>query len=111
MDLLGAGHDTTANLITFTLAAIIENAETTWVSSLQSEIQRFSETFGDKSDFNFDESSLVLEFVEKKMPMLDSIINESMRLYPLGAAFSRVSVQDVELAGFKIPGGRVRGFR
>jgi cytochrome P450 len=106
MDLLGAGHDTTANLITFTLAAIFENEERDWVSKLKSEVQRFSDTFGERSDYNQEESFLVLDFVEHKMPILDATVTESMRLFPLGAAFSRVSTTDVQMSGYKIPGGK-----
>ena len=46
-----------------------------------------------------------MHHVEYKMPMLHAIIKESMRLYPLGAAFSRVPIQDVEISGYKLPQG------
>jgi cytochrome P450 len=48
------------------------------------------------------DSEKILYHVESKMPMLAAIVKESMRLFPLGAAFSRIPTRDVEIGGFKI---------
>ena len=39
------------------------------------------------------------------LPYLTNVLKETLRLYPLGVAFSRVATQDTELDGYAIPRG------
>lgn len=98
MDLLGAGHDTTANLVIFTLSSILESNILETSKELQEEIASIVKILPDlqKANDNIN-SKLILEKIEKNTPILSSILNESLRLYPLGAVFSRISFSKKEI--------------
>ncbi|MCB1193723.1 MAG: cytochrome P450 [Leptospiraceae bacterium] len=95
MDLLGAGHDTTANLVVFTLSLILEANLLDSSEELQKEIKAISNilpVYGEtEENMNYRN---ILETIEKNSPILSSILNESLRLYPLGAVFSRISLNN-----------------
>lgn len=97
MDLLGAGHDTTANTVIFAIGSIIEN-DLMKNEDFQKEINFIESIFPDefKGNENIPE---FIQAIEKQTPILSDILRETLRLYPLGAAFSRVAVNDVELSG------------
>jgi cytochrome P450 len=40
-----------------------------------------------------------------RVPLVEQVINESLRLYPPAWAFDRVAIEDVELGGYRIPKG------
>ncbi|HMV43534.1 MAG TPA: cytochrome P450 [Leptospiraceae bacterium] len=98
MDLLGAGHDTTANLVIFTLSSILESNVLETSKELQKEIASIVEILPSfqKANENID-SKLILEKIEKNTPILSSILNESLRLFPLGAVFSRITFSKKEI--------------
>eukprot|EP01124_Arcella_intermedia_P026106 TRINITY_DN4828_c0_g4_i1.p1 TRINITY_DN4828_c0_g4~~TRINITY_DN4828_c0_g4_i1.p1 ORF type:complete len:721 (-),score=193.71 TRINITY_DN4828_c0_g4_i1:26-1963(-) len=101
MDLLGAGHDTTANLVIFTIGALLENPDILNSETLSQELSLINNSI--PSSWNQTNVSQVLDIVELQTPFLSAILDESLRLYPLGAAFSRVSLKDVILENHKIP--------
>lgn len=97
MDLLGAGHDTTANLVIFTLSLILEYNIPETSNELQNEIKSISKILPiyRKEDEKIDYRK-ILENIEHNSPVMNSILNESLRLFPLGAVFSRVSLGEKE---------------
>ena len=75
MDLLGAGHDTTANFMTFTLALLARDSE------LQRSVGQVSSDEADGGG----------------RAVLSHAMAESLRLFPLGAAVSRTCVNRTSL--------------
>lgn len=45
----------------------------------------------------------ILNLVEQQMPVLHNVMRETLRLYPLGAAFSRTPVQSIHLDKYLLP--------
>ena len=81
MDLLGAGHDTTANSMAFCLGLLAQPAQPTWQDRIAAEAQR---PLGDSGD-------------GRSAPLLTAAYRETLRLFPLGAMFSRVASADTTL--------------
>eukprot|EP00026_Physarum_polycephalum_P005815 Phypoly_transcript_05853.p1 GENE.Phypoly_transcript_05853~~Phypoly_transcript_05853.p1 ORF type:complete len:508 (+),score=72.72 Phypoly_transcript_05853:86-1609(+) len=88
MDILGAGHDTTANLFSFSLALLATHPEIQ--DSVYQEISKIPDN---GSGFVQDEN----------VPLLANVFKETLRLYPLGSMFSRTSAEDDKLGDFSIP--------
>lgn len=104
MDLLGAGHDTTANLVNFALASILEYPnQSELLHQLQQEIEPIAPLLDKYSQLDREGTRTVLDHIEHRMPLLNDVMRETLRLYPLGAAFSRVNVREATLAGHVIP--------
>ena len=85
MDLLGAGHDTTANALAFCLGLLAQPAHADWQERAAQEAQAAE---------------------AKYRPIMAAAYRETLRLYPLGAVFSRVAGADATLrfgAGQDIP--------
>jgi len=86
-----AGHETTANALSWLLYLLANNPVT--VTELKSEIQ---EQLGEK-ELSFE--SLMA------MPLLNAVIMEAMRLYPPAWILDRVAKEDDEREGIIIPKG------
>ncbi len=88
--LFAAGHETTANALSFTLFFIAENPE------LQEQL--FEETAA------LNRGSFVMEDLQK-LPLTQSCINEAMRLYPPVYFIDRVALEDNEIDGLSLKKG------
>ena len=86
-----AGHETTANLLTFTWYVLLQNPDAE--AKLHEEIDRVlngrSPTFEDIS----------------KLTYCEHVIAESMRLYPPAWAIGRLATEDHEFGGFPVAKG------
>ncbi|MFT6336106.1 MAG: cytochrome P450 [Halioglobus sp.] len=91
MILFTAGHETTANALSFTLFHIAKDAV------IQQRI------FNEISDFDFGDDNLPNVF--KDLTFTRQCIEEAMRLYPPAYMIDRVSIEDDEVDGYKIPAG------
>ncbi len=88
---IGAGHETTANALTWTLYLLSQAPE--WRERASSEV-----------DEAFDPSRpAALE----TCPVLRAVIEESLRLYPPAAILSRQAIADDEILGVRVPAGAV----
>ncbi len=84
MDLLGAGHDTTANAMAFCLGLLAQPNCAPWQERAAAEAHD-SDTVQPRSD-------------GAGAPVLTAAYRETLRLYPPGAMFSRVASADTSLA-------------
>ena len=75
MDLLGAGHDTTANALAFCLGLLSQPAHADWQERAAQEAQ----------------AADAMAAEAKSRPIIAAAYRETLRLYPLGAVFSRVA--------------------
>lgn len=87
-----AGHETTANALTWTLYQLAQNPEV--ADRLAAELKAASE--GD--------APLSVQAV-MELPYLKQVINESLRLYPPVWILARMAVEDDDLVGFSVPKG------
>jgi len=86
-----AGHETTASTLAWTLALLAERAEL--ADRLRAEA---STVLGDRPP----------EFADAtRLPLVSTVIDEAMRLYPPGWAFDRQAVDEDTIAGFHVPRG------
>ncbi|KAK4188523.1 putative cytochrome P450 E-class, group I [Podospora australis] len=103
MTFLGAGHDTTATGVAWTIHLL----------STHSEIQeRLREEIREHIPFLFDEEERFdmykLNSVDvDKLPYLDNVCRESLRYIPPIPMTVRQSLEDDQLGPYKIPGGTV----
>ncbi len=86
---IAAGHETTANLLTWSLFLLSQSAE--WRCRVEREA---------RSEFSGPTAGLAERLVETR-----AVIDEAARLYPPIAAISRVAVGPDELAGEKVKRG------
>ena len=86
-----AGHETTAHALTWTLRLLADHPQI--LAQVEEEIQTV-----------LDGRRPTLEDLPK-LNNVDRVINESMRLYPPAYAVPRVSKEDTEVLGKKIPAG------
>ena len=86
-----AGHETSANALTWTLYLLSQHPDA--VFKLRTEIK---EVLGDR-EAQFEDLS--------KLPYTTQVINESLRLYPPAWVTDRVALKDDEYNGLKIPKG------
>ena len=84
-----AGHDTTANTLSFTLMILSQEIE--WADRLKQEVR----------GFNFANIQNLNDF-KQLLPLTYNVIRESMRLYPTAYALSRTTNKATVLAGEKI---------
>ncbi len=84
-----AGHETTANALSWTLKLLSEHPE--WEQRAREEARK---QFGDRSP-TFEDAM--------KLPIIHAIVQESMRLYPPAWVIARTAAQDDVIGGFRIP--------
>lgn len=95
LTLVLAGHETTANAMSFTLHLLSRNP--LWVRRLRAEVDA---VLGDRDPGLSDLG---------KLPVLRAIIDESLRLYPPAWIVERVSLAPDVLGGYSIPAGFILG--
>jgi len=91
MTLLLAGHDTTANALSWTWYLLATNPLA--AERLTAEVQT---VLGDRSPSVAD---------LPRLPYTERVVWESLRLYPPVYGFGREAVQDTEVMGYRIPKG------
>lgn len=89
---IGAGHETTANALTWTLYLLSQSPE--WRARAEAEVDAHfdPENPGDPSD---------------SLPVVKAGLEEALRLYPPAAFLSREAIAEDWLAGVRIPAGTV----
>ncbi|XP_055014023.1 cytochrome P450 3A40 isoform X2 [Boleophthalmus pectinirostris] len=90
MIFLFAGYETTSSSLSFLAYNLATNPEV--MEKLQAEIDS---TFPNKAPLRYQELM--------QMEYLDSVVNESLRLYPIAARLERVTKASVEIDGLLIP--------
>ncbi len=91
LTMLIAGHDTATANLAWTLYLL--GSHPRWMERVQDEVRRELGT-----------GAPTPERV-RRLPALQRVLHESLRLYPPIHALSRTTVEDVTLAGFRIPAG------
>jgi cytochrome P450 len=89
---INAGHETTANALTWTLYLLSQSPH--WRARVEAEID---ETFDPADDSDPTE----------KLPVTRAVFEEAMRLYPPAANLVREAISEDWLAGFRIPAGTI----
>jgi cytochrome P450 len=89
---IGAGHETTANALTWTLILLSKSPE--WRARVEAEIDAHFDPAGEEDP-------------TLKLPVTLACFNEALRLYPPAAFMSREALADDELCGRKIAKGTV----
>jgi cytochrome P450 len=89
---IGAGHETTANALTWTLYLLSQAPD--WRARVEAEI-----------DAHFDPANA--ETAADALPVTKAVIEEAMRLYPPAAMLSREAIGADVLAGRRIPAGTI----
>lgn len=90
MTLFIAGHETTANALSWTFYLLAQHPQVE--QKLVAELQPYTTT------------PLTLPQLAQ-LPYLEMVIKESMRLYPPAWATTRIALEDFELGGYHIPKG------
>lgn len=93
MTLFAAGHETTANALSWTLYLLSEHPQVR--AKLVAELQR---VLGGRPPIVDDLAAL---------PYLDQVVKEAMRLYPPAWTQGRRAIDDFELEGYRLPAGTV----
>jgi cytochrome P450 len=94
MTMFLAGHETTANALTWTFYLISEHPEID--ERLQKEIYSI---VGNKIDISFDDI--------QKLEYTTKVLTESMRLYPPAWALGRQAINDCKIGKYIIPSGSI----
>ena len=89
---IGAGHETTANALTWTIYLLSQAPD--WRERVEAEID---------AGFDAAEPGEAAE----NLPIAKAVLEEAMRLYPPAAILSREAIDDDDLAGRRIPAGTV----
>lgn len=89
MTIFGAGHETTANALTWTLYLLSQNPQV--AGRLAAEVD---EVLANRPATLSDLEAL---------PYSEMVIKESMRLYPPAWGITRQAVEDVEIGGYLVP--------
>jgi cytochrome P450 len=89
---IGAGHETTANALTWTLYLLSQAPD--WRAKVEAEI-----------DAHFDPANV--EGFAEALPVTKAVLEEALRLYPPAAMLSREAIGPDILAGRRIPAGTV----
>ena len=93
MTLLFAGHDTTTSTISFLFHELAKQPE--WAQRLREE-QR--EVFGGRPP-------AAAELMGDSLPLLEQVLDETLRRYPPAWVGPRRSIEPFEVAGVRVPGG------
>lgn len=93
-NLLLAGEDTTANTIAWTIHFLTGHPD--WFGRCRHESDALV-TPGEKGIEDFEQT--------KRMPVIDAVSNESMRLKPVAPLFILEALQETEILGCRVPGG------
>ncbi len=94
MTLIAAGHETTSNALAWTFYLLSQNLGA--YDRLRAEV---AETLGDQS-------ATVADL--PRMPYLDAVITEAMRIYPPAWVVNRAALEPFEFAGYQFSaGGRI----
>lgn len=88
---INAGHETTANALTWTLFLLSQSPE--WRERAEAD-----------ADQSFDSEGTI---AAEKCEILRAVFEEALRLYPPAAMLARQAIADDELAGLRIPAGTV----
>jgi cytochrome P450 len=91
MTLFAAGHETTANLLTWAFYLLAQHGEVR--EKLVAEVT------------NVVGSDVVTEEHVRRMPYLEQVVEEVLRLYPPAWAIGRRASRDVEVGGYHFPEG------
>lgn len=94
MTIFLAGHETTANALTWTFYLISEHPEID--ERLQKEIYSI---VSNKTDISFDDI--------QKLEYTTKVLTESMRLYPPAWALGRQAINDCKIGNYIIPSGSI----
>lgn len=89
---IGAGHETTANAMTWALYLLSQSPE--WRARAEAEAD---------AELN----AGLPATLAGRMPVIRAVVEEAMRLYPPAAILSREAIADDEIAGQKIPAGTI----
>ena len=89
---IGAGHETTANALTWTLYLLSQAPD--WRDRVEAEVDR-----------RFDPATP--GEAAENLPLAKAVLEEAMRLYPPVAILSREAIADDVLAGRRVPAGTV----
>ena len=89
---IGAGHETTANALTWTLYLLSQSPE--WRARVEAEIDEKFDS-ADETD------------PTERLPVTRAVFEEAMRLYPPAANLVREAISQDWLAGFRIPAGTI----
>ncbi len=89
-----AGLDTVANTLAACTYAVLKHPD------VHKQILEEVDNFFDNQDGPIEEQGLL-----KRLPLLNGAIMESMRMYPIAVALTRVAHQDFEFEGYKINKG------
>ncbi len=91
MTLLFAGHDTTTSTVSFMFYELARHPEV--LARLQEERER---ALGDRPP-------TAAELAGDALPYLDAVLDETLRLYPPAWVGPRRAMEDVEIAGVRVP--------
>lgn len=86
---IGAGHETSANALTWTLFLLSQSPE--WRARVESEIDAAPDG----------------GLAQGALPIMRAVIDETLRLYPPISMMSRLALEDDVLAGVDIPAGTI----
>ena len=89
---IGAGHETTANALTWTFYLLSQSPD--WRAQVEAE-----------AEAQLDAGPI--EDLSTRMPIARAVLEESLRLYPPAALLSRVALADDEIGGKTIRAGAV----
>lgn len=103
MTFLGAGHDTTATGVAWTIHLLSTHPEIQ--SRLREEVKDYMPFLFDK-ETRFDAAHLALADADK-LPYMDNVCRESLRYIPPIPMTVRQSIADDNLGGYKVPGNTV----
>ncbi|MFV0281674.1 MAG: cytochrome P450 [Rhodoblastus sp.] len=89
---IGAGHETTANALTWTFYLLSQSPE--WRAEVEAE-----------ADAQLNAGPI--DGLTERMPVTMAVLEESLRLYPPAAFLSRAAKADDVVCGMKIPAGAI----
>jgi cytochrome P450 len=89
--LIAAGYDTTSSAAGWLVHAL--GSQPSALAALREQVR---DTIGDRAPTVDD---------LKAMPLVDGVVRETLRLWPPGLVGGRVSVQDVDVYGYRVPAG------